>query len=210
MDSTEINDYPKTVLSSLYPVFFGFTLSILFSVKTLIDIHRPIPKGDLGAKAIEVNLCPDLLVWTTLITLILYYIVDWLNSLHNVVNKPDRYTPMILLTLLLSNFVLCALIVSTTFNANYHYFIIGIYLVSATWGWNLIYKKESNPLDYKNKWEGFRLLLALLLLVGGALMMWGKEGLRDSFGLYLFLNACLLGVTIFRVLSLNHKHKTNS
>ncbi len=200
-------DYPKVVLSSLYPVFFGFTLSILFSIKTLVDIQRPGQTEKVGIDTIKIALCPDYMVWATLITLIFYYIVDWLNSLHNVVKAPEKYKPMVLLVLLLSNLVLCALIISTTLKANYHFFVIGIYLVAATWGWNYIYRNEGNPLAFDNKWEGWRLAFAFVLLVGGALMQWGKEELRGAKWLYYVLNVCLGCVTLFRVLSLEYKHK---
>ncbi len=198
------SDYPKTVLSSIYPVFFGFTLSILYSLNTLIEIK--IKKEENIITIQEVDICNDITIWSTVLILIFYYIVDWLNSIHNVSVKPEKYTPSVLIILLISNFVLCNLIISTTFKESYHYITIGFYLLIASWGWNIIYRDQPNPVKNENSWETFRFFLALTMVIGGVLLNFGQDGLKKCMFLYIYLNICLFFITVIRIKSLHNNH----
>jgi hypothetical protein len=178
------NTYYQTVLSSLYPVFFGITLSNYAYYES-----GKIVFPSLGLSG-----------YITVSLLIVYYLSDWLKSVHRAGRKPEKYNAFILLALILSNLFYCGIILYVINDYKLCILIVGIYSFIVPW-WDLLVWKPGKDSGKEKNITLLRLAASVFYLFL-FLFYFGDdsrfEGTNNNWLLFL-LNFLLLVIVAFKI-----------
>lgn len=179
------NTYYQTVLSSLYPVFFGITLSNYANYES-----EKITFPSL-----------DLSVYITIFLLIVYYLLDWLKSVHRAGREPEKYNAIFLLFLIIFNLFYCFMILYAINDYKLCILFVGIYSLVVPW-WDLVVWKQSKNTKYDIYIPGIRLLFGVIYLIIGAFLYFTGDSklVTENHNFFLIaLNILLLGIVVLKM-----------
>lgn len=190
------DDYPLTVLSSLYPVFFSITLASLFMLDVVKKEIHTVADGDMYAIF-------------SLILLVSYYLTDWISSTFNAATRGPEYSPAKLFLLVAGNLIFCALILATACSNSenyFHYACIGTYLLFAPLIWHFWAMKAEDNVLAKFAWA--KTILGAFLALGGFIMLVPDSQIinKHKNDIILFLNILLFIVVTIRLLRLRYSY----
>lgn len=190
------DDYPLTVLSSLYPVFFSITLASLFMLDVVKKEIHTVADGDMFAIS-------------SLILLISYYLTDWISSTFSAATRGSEYSPAKLFLLVAGNLIFCALILATACSKSenyFHYTFIGIYLLFAPLIWHFWAMKAQDDVLAKFAWA--KTILGAFLALGGSIILIPDSPIINAYksNIILCLNILLFIVVITRLFRLRYSY----
>ncbi len=172
--------YPQTVLSSLYPIFFGITLSNYVNYES--------------GKILFPSL--DLPIYITILLLILYYLSDWIKSVHRAGSEPEKYNTVFLLFLIVFNLFYCFMILYIIHDYILVILFIGIYSLLVPW-WDLyVWKSKDNLLP------SIRLGFGILYLIIGSILYIANDAkfaIENRDTLFHVLNILLFFIVVLKI-----------
>lgn len=179
------NTYYQTVLSSLYPVFFGITLSNYANYES----------GKIALPSLEPS------VYITVILLIVYYLSDWLKSVHRAGREPDKYNAILLLFLIIFNLFYCFMILYINNDYKLCILFIGIYSIVVPW-WDLVVWKANNTIINDKYTPGIRFAFGIFYLIIGSILYVANDAkfvTENHDTLIYVLNALLFFIVAFKM-----------
>lgn len=179
------NTYYQTVLSSLYPVFFGVTLSNYANYES----------GKIAFPSLEPS------VYITVFLLIVYYLSDWLKSVHRAGREPDKYNAIFLLFLIMFNLFYCFMILYVINDYTLCLLFVGIYSIVVPW-WDLVVWKPSKNIKNDKYTPGIRLAFGILYLIIGSALYFTNDAkfVTENYDLLLkVLNVLLFVIVAFKM-----------
>ena len=194
------NDYPLTVLSSLYPVFFSITLASLFMLDVVKKEIHTVADGDMFAIS-------------SLILLISYYLTDWISSTFSAATRGSEYSPAKLFLLVVGNLIFCALILATACSKSenyFHYTFIGIYLLFAPLIWHFwAMKAQDDEDDVLAKFAWAKTIFGAFLALGGSIILIPDSPIINEYKntIILCLNILLFIVVVTRLFRLRYSYR---
>lgn len=179
------NTYYQTVLSSLYPVFFGITLSN----------YANYEYGKIAFPSLEPS------VYITVFLLIVYYLSDWLKSVHRAGREPDKYNAIFLLFLIIFNLFYCFMILYVINNYKLCILFIGIYSIVVPW-WDLAVWKPSNNIMKDKYTPAIRLACGIFYSIIGSFLYFTNDAkfVTENYDTLLYLlNGLLFFIVAFKM-----------
>lgn len=179
------NTYYQTVLSSLYPVFFGITLSN----------YAKYESGKIAFPSLEPS------VYITVIFLIVYYLSDWLKSVHRAGREPDKYNAIFLLFLIIFNLFYCFIILYVINAYELCILFIGVYSMVVPW-WDLVVWKPGNKIINDKYTPGIRLACGVFYFIIGAILYFADDAkfVTKNYDFLLYvLNGLLFFIVAFKI-----------